>query len=35
MAAINLDKKAYANKIVVTVLPDNGERYLSVDGLYD
>ena len=24
MAAINLDKKAYANKIVVTVLPDNG-----------
>lgn len=35
MAAINLDNKAYANKIVVTVLPDNGERYLSVDGLYD
>lgn len=35
MAAINLDKKAYANKLVVTVLPDNGERYLSVDGLYD
>ena len=35
MAAINLDKKAYANKIVVTILPDNGERYLSVDGLYD
>ena len=35
MAAINLDKKAYANKIVVTVLPDNGERYLSIDGLYD
>ena len=35
MAAINLDKKAYANKVVVTVLPDNGERYLSVDGLYD
>ena len=34
-AAISLDKKKYANKIVVTVLPDNGERYLSVDGLYD
>lgn len=34
-AAINLDKEKYANKVVVTVLPDNGERYLSVDGLYN
>ena len=24
----------YPNKVIVTVLPDNGERYLSVEGLF-
>lgn len=27
--------KEYENKVIVTVLPDNGERYLSVPGLFD
>ncbi len=27
--------KQYPNKNIVTVLPDNGERYLSVEGLFD
>lgn len=26
--------KQYPNKVIVTVLPDNGERYLSVEGLF-
>ncbi len=26
--------KKYKNKVIVTVLPDNGERYLSVDNLF-
>ncbi|MBO8427335.1 MAG: cysteine synthase A [Firmicutes bacterium] len=34
-AAVNLDKKKYKNKNIVIVLPDNGERYLSVEGLYE
>lgn len=32
-AAVKLAKK-YPNSIVVTVLPDNGERYLSIDNLF-
>ena len=32
--AVKLAKK-FENKNIVTVLPDNGERYLSVVGLYD
>ncbi len=32
---LQLDKKKYAGKNVVIVLPDNGERYLSVGGLYE
>lgn len=35
MAAISLDKDMYKDKNVVIVLPDNGERYLSVDGLFN
>lgn len=35
MAAISLDKDIYKDKNVVIVLPDNGERYLSVDGLFN
>ncbi len=27
--------KKYPDKNIVTVLPDNGERYLSVEGLYE
>ena len=33
-AAVKLAKK-YPDKNIVTVLPDNGERYLSVEGLYE
>lgn len=32
---LKLDKNEYKNKNVVIMLPDNGERYLSVEGLYD
>lgn len=32
--AVKVAKK-YPNKVIVTVLPDNGERYLSVNGLFD
>jgi cysteine synthase A len=34
-AALTLDKEKYAGKRVVIILPDNGERYLSVEGLYE
>lgn len=33
--ALKLDKDKYKNKNVVIILPDNGERYLSVDNLYE
>ena len=33
--ALSLNKKVYANKNIVIILPDNGERYLSVKGLYE
>ncbi len=32
---LKLDKNEYKNKNVVIMLPDNGERYLTVEGLYD
>jgi cysteine synthase A len=32
---LQLDSKKYRNKNIVIVLPDNGERYLSVGGLYE
>lgn len=35
MAALTLNKEIYKNKNVVIILPDNGERYLSVEGLYE
>ncbi len=34
-AALNLDPKKYQKKNIVIVLPDNGERYLSVKKLYE
>lgn len=34
-AAIMLDDKKYKDKNVCIILPDNGERYLSVEGLYE
>ena len=34
-AAISLDKDKYKGKNVVIILPDNGERYLSVENLYE
>lgn len=33
--ALKLDKTKYSNKNIVIILPDNGERYLSVQGLYE
>ena len=33
-ALSKLDKKIYSEKNVVIILPDNGERYLSVGGLF-
>ena len=35
MAAMSLDKEFYKGKNIVIILPDNGERYLSVEGLYE
>lgn len=35
MASLKLDKNKYKNKNVVIILPDNGERYLTVEGLYE
>ena len=35
LGALSLDKIKYKDKNVVIVLPDNGERYLSVEGLYE
>ena len=35
MGALKLNKDIYKNKNVVIILPDNGERYLSVDNLYE
>ena len=35
MGALKLDKEIYKNKNVVIILPDNGERYLSVENLYE
>ena len=35
MGALKLDKKLYEGKNVVIILPDNGERYLSVGNLYE
>lgn len=35
MGAIKLDKEKYKGKNVVIILPDNGERYLSIGGLYE
>ena len=32
---LQLDSEKYKNKNIVIVLPDNGERYLSVGGLYE
>ena len=34
-AALKLDNDKFRNKNVVIILPDNGERYLSVEGLYE
>ena len=34
-AALKLDNDKFKNKNVVIILPDNGERYLSVEGLYE
>lgn len=34
-AALKLDNNKFKNKNVVIILPDNGERYLSVEGLYE
>lgn len=34
-AAVNLNNKIYKGKNIVIILPDNGERYLSVEHLYD
>ena len=33
-AAVSLARR-YEKKNIVTVFPDNGERYLSVEGLYE
>lgn len=35
MAALKLDNKEYKDKNVVIILSDNGERYLSVDDLFN
>ena len=35
MGALKLDKVKYKDKNVVIILPDNGERYLSVENLYE
>ena len=35
MGAINYNRESLKGKNVVIVLPDNGERYLSVEGLYE
>ena len=35
MGALKLNKDIYKNKNVVIILPDNGERYLSVENLYE
>ena len=35
MGALKLNKEIYKNKNVVIILPDNGERYLSVENLYE
>ena len=35
MGALKLDKVKYKDKNVVIFLPDNGERYLSVENLYE
>ena len=34
-AALKLDNNKFKNKNVVIILPDNGEIYLSVEGLYE
>lgn len=34
-AALKLDSNKFKNKNIVIILPDNGERYLSVEGLYE
>ena len=34
-AATTLDKNLYKDKNICLILPDNGERYLSVEGLYE
>lgn len=33
--ALSLDRQTYKGKNVVIILPDNGERYLSVENLYE
>lgn len=35
IAALKLDRDKYKHKNIVIVLPDNGERYLSVDDLFN
>ena len=35
MAALKLNSEKYRHKKVAIILPDNGERYLSVENLYD
>ncbi len=34
-ASLKLNEEKYKNKNVCIILPDNGERYLSVEGLYE
>lgn len=34
-AALKLEKEKFKNKNIVIILPDNGERYLSVENLYE